>query len=210
MQACLTFQSNALFRLMYRKEITATLRNCPDCDGRVAVDSVDFQIACRHCGKILACEDGLIQDRDAQLQYREEFRVRLLKAREENDYSAITPVEISQIAAHITLTTESSVVDRQIQCVLEVISAECCYGVRVFDQIVSGGSAGRAFRGRSKEAQDTLRNARKTTLAELRREALMVGADAVIGVSLDYHEITGSVPMGKIMFVASGTAVKLK
>ncbi|MEC8210259.1 MAG: heavy metal-binding domain-containing protein [Pseudomonadota bacterium] len=58
--------------------------------------------------------------------------------------------------------------------------------------------------------QNTLRDARRTALAELRREALFVGADAVIGVDLDYQEITGGGKNGMIMLVASGTAVSLK
>lgn len=62
--------------------------------------------------------------------------------------------------------------------------------------------------GRSSTAQNTLRDARTACMAELRREAAALEADAVIAVSLDYNEIsTGS---GGIVFVAaSGTAVKL-
>ena len=40
------------------------------------------------------------------------------------------------------------------------------------------------FGGRSKAVQDTLRDARRNALTELRREALIVGADAVIAVDL--------------------------
>jgi uncharacterized protein YbjQ (UPF0145 family) len=56
--------------------------------------------------------------------------------------------------------------------------------------------------------QNTLKDARKVALDELRSEAAYLGADAVIGVDLDYSEISGG---GKSMLflVASGTAVKL-
>ena len=38
----------------------------------------------------------------------------------------------------------------------------------------------------------------------------MVGADAVIGIDLDYQELTGGGKGGMIMVVATGTAVRLK
>lgn len=51
--------------------------------------------------------------------------------------------------------------------------------------------------------------ARKTALAELRREAHILGADAVVGVDLDYSEISGG--RKSILFrVAGGTAVRLQ
>ena len=64
------------------------------------------------------------------------------------------------------------------------------------------------FGGRSKSYQNALKDARIAVLNELRREATMLGADAVIGVSLDYSEISGG---GKstMFLVASGTAVRL-
>jgi uncharacterized protein YbjQ (UPF0145 family) len=65
------------------------------------------------------------------------------------------------------------------------------------------------FGGRSKASQKVLRDSRRVCLTELRREALISGANAVIGVDLDYNEISGD---GKSMLflVASGTAVTLE
>jgi uncharacterized protein YbjQ (UPF0145 family) len=63
------------------------------------------------------------------------------------------------------------------------------------------------FGGRSSTIQNTLRDAKENVLRELRREAYRVGANAVIGVDLDYSEFSGG---GKSMLfvVASGTAIK--
>lgn len=57
--------------------------------------------------------------------------------------------------------------------------------------------------------QQGLKEARTAALDELRAEALALGADAVVGIDLDYSEISGG---GKSMLflVASGTAVKLE
>ena len=65
------------------------------------------------------------------------------------------------------------------------------------------------FGGRSDASQKILRDARKTCLLELKKEAYMIDANAVIAVDLDYSEMSGG---GKSMLflVASGTAVKVE
>ena len=59
--------------------------------------------------------------------------------------------------------------------------------------------------GRSKAVQKTLRDSRRTALYELKKEAYEVGANAVVGVDLDYVEL--SLGGSMVMLVASGTAV---
>lgn len=111
----------------------------------------------------------------------------------------------SNAAARIILTTETAhnlpVAER-----LDIVSAEVVIGMHLFKDIAAVWRD--AFGGRSKVMQEGLRDARKTALAELRREAHTIGADAVVGVDLDYSEISGG---GKSMLflVASGTAVTL-
>ena len=65
------------------------------------------------------------------------------------------------------------------------------------------------FGGRSNTTQNILRDARRNCLFELRLEAVKMGANAVIGVDLDYSEFSGQ---GKSMLflVASGTAVLIE
>ena len=65
------------------------------------------------------------------------------------------------------------------------------------------------FGGRSAASQKILRDSRQTCLRELKIEAFELGADAVIGVDLDYQEFSGK-GKGMLFLVASGTAVKLK
>jgi uncharacterized protein YbjQ (UPF0145 family) len=62
--------------------------------------------------------------------------------------------------------------------------------------------------GRSEAVQHTMREARKTALHELKREAYLVGANAVVGVDLDYVELSTGGSM--VMLVASGTAVVIE
>lgn len=108
-------------------------------------------------------------------------------------------------ASRIVVTTETAhnlpVAER-----LDIVTAEVVVGMHLFKDIAMIFRDG--FGGRSKVMQDGLREARKTALDELRLEAHALGADAVVGVDLDYSEISGG---GKSMLflVASGTAVKL-
>lgn len=65
------------------------------------------------------------------------------------------------------------------------------------------------FGGRSETSQQVLRDARKTCLSELKREAALIDADAVIAIEMNYSEFSGK---GKSMLflVATGTAVKVE
>ena len=89
---------------------------------------------------------------------------------------------------------------------LDIVTAEFAVGMGLLTDIFNAWRD--VFGGRSKSYQNTLKDARKTVLQELRREAHALGADAVLGVTLDYSEISGG---GKSMLflVASGTAVRL-
>ena len=55
----------------------------------------------------------------------------------------------------------------------------------------------------------TMRDSRKTALYELKKEAYEVGANAVVGVDLDYVELAGT-GSSMVMLVASGTAVVIE
>jgi uncharacterized protein YbjQ (UPF0145 family) len=103
----------------------------------------------------------------------------------------------------ILLTTESAsnlAIDKR----LEIISAECVLGINALKDYFT--SVTDFIGGRSKTTQNSLREATKTVLAELKKEAKKVGANAVVGVDIDYSEFSGN---GKsmILVVATGTAV---
>ena len=106
----------------------------------------------------------------------------------------------------IVLTTESApalpIAER-----LGIITAECAYGMNLLKDFMAGLTD--IVGGRSGSTQNVLRDAKDAALAELRRQAHEMEADAVVAVDLDYTEFSGS---GKSMLVciASGTAVKLQ
>ena len=90
---------------------------------------------------------------------------------------------------------------------LEIITAECVFGMNVFRDFFAGMTD--FFGGRSEASQKVLKDARRNCLQELRLEAIDIGADGVLAVDLDYSEISGK-GKGMLFLVASGTAVKFK
>ena len=83
----------------------------------------------------------------------------------------------------------------------------------VFGEVVSGvdfvrdiaASFSNFFGGRSGSYEDELINARQNAIREMEQRAESVGANAVVGVDIDY-EVLGT-NNGMLMVTASGTAV---
>ena len=101
------------------------------------------------------------------------------------------------------LTTTPSVEGRQILEYKGIIFGEVISGVDVLRDFTAGLS--NFFGGRSGAYGDELTNARETALRELEQRAQERGANAVVGVDVDY-EVLGS-NNGMLMVTASGTAV---
>lgn len=114
---------------------------------------------------------------------------------------------IDEIAKDLIVTTEFSMAEYTVTKRIEVITAECVFGMNLFKDFFAG--IRDIFGGRSSASQKVLRDARRTCLTELRCEGLIVGANAIVGVDLDYSEISGD---GKSMLfvVVSGTAVTVE
>ena len=102
----------------------------------------------------------------------------------------------------VMLTTETAP-NLNITKRIEIVTAECAFGMNIFKDLFAG--VRDIVGGRSKAVQNTLRDSRRTALYELKKEAYEVGANAVVGVGLDYIELSGGT--GMIILVASGTAV---
>ncbi len=155
-------------------------------------------------------DDGLLAavtaeaDEVAEKKLEEELKI-IKEAKSTGEWSEVGVDLINKYAADIVLTTALTVPGVKVTEVVEVISAECVYGMNIFRDVFAGFRD--FFGGRSAATQNVLRDARRTALGELRREALILGADAVIAVDLDYQELSGGQKNGMLMLVASGTAV---
>ena len=103
------------------------------------------------------------------------------------------------------VTTADSVEGRKVTHYLGVVAGEAVIGANVFRDLFAG--IRDVIGGRSGAYEKTLREARQVAIDELMIEAKALGADAVIGVSIDFE---GGVHQGTMMMVAaSGTAVRL-
>ena len=102
----------------------------------------------------------------------------------------------------IMLTTETAP-NINITKRIEIITAECAFGMNIFKELFAG--VRDIVGGRSKAVQESMRDSRRTALYELKKEAHAVGANAVVGVDLDYMELSSGGTM--VLLVASGTAV---
>lgn len=103
------------------------------------------------------------------------------------------------------ITTTQSVEGRTIREYRGIVFGEVVAGVDIFRDI--GAGLRNIFGGRSAGYEEELQNAREEALAEMGRRAEALGADAVVGVDVDY-EVLGS-NNGMLMVSVSGTAVVL-
>ena len=101
-------------------------------------------------------------------------------------------------------TTTPSVEGRTITEYLGVVTGEAILGANIFKDLFAG--VRDIVGGRSGAYEEELRKAREIAMSELAAEATARGADAVVGIDLDY-ETVGQGSM--LMVTASGTAVRL-
>ena len=103
------------------------------------------------------------------------------------------------------ITTTPSLEGRPVQEYLGIVMGESIVGAHIFRDIFAG--IRDIVGGRAKGYEDALRGARQEALHEMATQAANLGANAVLGVDLDY-EVVGS--RGSMLMVTSaGTAVKL-
>ena len=120
--------------------------------------------------------------------------------------NAVNP-ELDKKIENCIITTTPSFPNHDIELVIDVITSECVFGMNIFRDFFAGMTD--FFGGRSEASQKVLRDARNTCLYELKKEAVELGGDGIVGVDLDYSEISGK-GKGMLFLVASGTVVKFK
>ena len=103
------------------------------------------------------------------------------------------------------ITTTPSIEGRPIRDYLGIVTGEVIVGANIFKDLFAG--IRDIVGGRAGAYESTLRDARLEAFRELEAEARSRGADAVVGIDIDY-EVVGQ--GGSILMVSvSGTAVKL-
>ncbi len=101
-------------------------------------------------------------------------------------------------------TTTPSIEGRSISAYLGIVTGEAILGANIFKDLFAG--IRDIVGGRSGAYEQELAKARVIALEEMTAVAASLGADAIVGVDLDY-ETVGQGSM--LMVTASGTAVRL-
>jgi uncharacterized protein YbjQ (UPF0145 family) len=105
------------------------------------------------------------------------------------------------------LTTTNSIEGSEIESYHGPISSHVVFGANLFSDIAA--SFRDVFGGRSASYQNQLKRLTEAALQELKKEAKGVKGNAIVGVKLDYSEMSGGGKSGMFMVVATGTAVTL-
>ena len=103
------------------------------------------------------------------------------------------------------LTTTQSIEGRTIVEYKGIVFGEVISGVNFFKDF--GAGIRNLIGGRSSSYEKELLDARRKALSKLEERARLMGADAVVGIDIDY-EVLGE-GGGMLMVTASGTAVRL-
>ncbi|MBR4284165.1 MAG: putative heavy metal-binding protein [Anaerotignum sp.] len=102
------------------------------------------------------------------------------------------------------ITTTPSVEGKKIVEYKGIVFGEVISGVNMVKDMMAGLT--NIFGGRSNTYETELINARQNALREMEERAAQLGANAVVGVDIDY-EVLGA-DNGMLMVTASGTAVR--
>jgi uncharacterized protein YbjQ (UPF0145 family) len=106
------------------------------------------------------------------------------------------------------VVTTPNMEGRRITQYLGLVSGEAILGANIFRDLFAG--IRDIVGGRSAAYERELRNAKRIALVEMIDEATELGANAVVGVDLDYETITMGSGGGMLMVSVSGTAVVLE
>lgn len=101
------------------------------------------------------------------------------------------------------VTTTNNIEGKQIVEYKGIVFGEVIAGVDFVKDFVAGLS--NFFGGRSNTYEEEMMRARESAIQEMKQRAAALGADAVIGIDVDY-EVLGS-NNGMLMVNVSGTAV---
>ncbi len=102
------------------------------------------------------------------------------------------------------LSTTTTLQNKNIKRYIGIVSGEAILGANIFKDLFAG--IRDIVGGRSAAYEKELRHAKEIAMAEMQQEAKRLGANAVIGIDLDYETIGNSM----LMVSASGTAVEIE
>lgn len=104
------------------------------------------------------------------------------------------------------LSTTSTLQNREIEAYLGMVTGETIIGANIFKDFFA--SVRDIVGGRSSSYEKVLIEAKDIAMKEMQERAEALGANAIIGIDLDYESLGAN--GGMLMVVAAGTAVRIK
>ena len=104
------------------------------------------------------------------------------------------------------VTTTPGIEGRRIKQYLGLVTGEAILGANIFKDLFAG--IRDIVGGRSAAYEYELRKAREISMTEMEQAAAALGANAVLGIDLDYETVGGQ--GGMLMVSISGTAVVIE
>ncbi len=101
------------------------------------------------------------------------------------------------------LSTTNNIEGKTITTYYGIVSGETIIGANIFKDIFAG--IRDIIGGRSNSYERVLREAKETALKEMTEQAMRMGANAVLGIDIDYETVGSNGSM--LMVTACGTAV---
>lgn len=101
------------------------------------------------------------------------------------------------------ITTTPNLEGMKILCYLNVVFGEVIVGTDIGKDFAAGFT--NLFGGRSGEYEESLAEARQDAIEEMKKRAEDIGANAIVGVDIDYESHAQM-----LMVIASGTAVTVE
>lgn len=140
-------------------------------------------------------------DTDNRMQYiREAARGQVVK-----EDPQLRSIFAQLKTSNMILTTTASIEGRPVQEYLGVINAQSIIGANMFKDIFAG--LRDLIGGRSKTYERVIEEAKEDAMRELTQKAQSMGANAVVGIDLDFETVGASGSM--LMVIATGTAVRI-
>ncbi len=152
------------------------------------VERPEIDLAAFATGLQIDSEEGVFLPRTSHLPWNDEAKDRIAQVQE---------------SRHVIITTTHSVDGYRVEKYLGIESVEYVIGTGIFSEFTAG--LADLLGGRATAFEKKLQDAKQVAIETLKFRAYRMGANAVIGVDMDYTEFTGN----QIAVVINGTMVLL-
>lgn len=176
---------------------------CKKCGYTRQPNDLSPEYSCPKCHAVYAKVDAILEEK-----IQEEAKLKI--ARETGNWTGIDPKTIRAEAAKIIITTTPIVPGHTITKVIDIVSADYAYAFGAINESIGGIARNIVGSGKSNQTIGFLKEGRAEVIAALRFNCLDIGANAIIGLAIDYEEFGGANNHGVIVITATSTAVTTK